>query len=289
MEHACSLASELDRLRRERPHVRAFVDPFLGLLVAREPLVEALRCADASRPGSRVDPVRLAQGASLEARDEFPLDEAALERAFEVLQPALVAGFRDVRPDLSAIGQAARAREGFVAEAVRNLLREKKTDLARLAHRLGVDARVMTFWATQLVTPLAMARGRRLAGLVAEAAWNRGYCPVCGSWPGYMRRDAAGGVMTCAFCAATWRFSRRECPFCEAAGPTAQAYAVPGFDGERVVACRRCNHYLSELQDGDLADYPSELAGLALAPLELLARQHGHLPGVMDWRQMPWA
>lgn len=290
MEHVSAFAEAVDRLRRERPHVRAFVDPFLGLLLAREPLVAVLRGADAARPAPRPDSVRLAQGACLEARDEFPLHGCDLERAFEVLQPALTAGFRDVRGDLAVIARTAQVRQGFVEQAARDCLCDRNQSLARAANGIGVDARVLAFWITELLAPLAMARGRRLSGAVAEMPWNRGYCPVCGSWPGFVRREASGGgVMACSFCAATWRFSRRECPFCEAPGPSAQVYAVPGFDSERVVVCRRCNHYLAELADDALAGYPPEAAGLALAPLELLARQHGHRPAVMDWRQMPWA
>lgn len=289
MEPTVLLADDLDRLRRERPHARAFLDPFLGLLLAREPLIEILRFAGASAPAPRPEPVRLAQGACLEPRDELPLSRDDLERAFEVLQPTLTAGFRDVRADLLVIGRAAKADTAFLARVVRETLRDRREALAPLANRLGVDVRVLAFWGVQLAAPLTMARGRRLAPLVAETAWNRGYCPVCGSWPGFSRRDGAGGRLTCSSCATVWDFSRRECPFCEAPGPSAQMYAVPGFDGERVVVCRRCNHYLAELADGSLADHVSETAGLALAPLELLARQHGHLPGSLDWRQMVWA
>ncbi|MEA4856486.1 MAG: formate dehydrogenase accessory protein FdhE [Solidesulfovibrio sp.] len=284
-----SLAEDVGRLRRERPHVRAFVDPFLGLLFARAPLVDVLRCAGASLPGPRPDPMRLSQGACLEPRDELAVLPADLERAVEVLQPAISSGFREVRPDLAAIGRAALADAAFAARVVGETLRDRRRAVAALAHPLGVDERVLAFWGVQLATPLAMARGRRLGPLVAEAAWNRGYCPVCGAWPGHARRDGGGVRMICSSCATAWRFSRPECPFCEAPGPSAQVYAVPGFDGERVVACRRCNHYLAELVEDALADYAPEVAGLALAPLELLARQHGHIPAVLDWRQMPWA
>lgn len=289
MEASVSLADDLARLRRERPHVRPFVDPFLGLLLARAPLVAILRFAGAATPTPSPDPVRLAQGACLEPRDELPLDRDALARTFEVLQPPMAAGFREARTDLLALGRAGQADAAFVGRVVREVLRDGRHVLAELAHRLGVDPRVLTFWGVQLATPLTLARGRFLAPLVATAAWNRGYCPVCGSWPGFARREGEGLGLVCSSCGTSWRFTRRECPYCEAPGPSVQAYAVPGFDGERVVVCRRCNHYLGELDATALADHGPEAAGLALAPLELSARQYGHLPAALDWRQMPWA
>lgn len=288
-ELAASIANDVDRLRRERPHARAFIDPFLGLLLARPPLVASLVLAGSGLPAPAPDPARTGQGACLEPRDEFSLDASSLERAFEVLQPVLSAGFREVRSDLLTIGRVAAGEDGFLPELAGDMLRDRREAVTRTAASLGVDPRVLGFFGVELLTPLAMARGRQLGGLVRDAAWNRGYCPVCGSWPGIMRRQASGGEMTCSFCAATWRFTRRECPYCEAPGPSGQVYAVPGFEAERVMVCRRCNHYLAEIEGDALAGYAPEVAGLALAPLELLARQHGHVPATMDWRQMVWA
>jgi FdhE protein len=287
-DQAC-VSDDVERLRRERPHVRAFLDPFVGLLLARRPLVAALAREAGDAPVPRPDPVRLGQGACLLPRDEFPVDRPSLRRVFEALHPVLAAGFRDIRTDLLNLGQAACREPEFLDEAVAHMLADRRAALVALGHSLGVDPRVLGFWCVQLVTPLAMARGSILAGSVAGAAWNRGYCPVCGSWPGYAVRGEAGLAMTCSFCAAGWLFTRRECPHCEAPGPQGQAYAVPGCESERVAACRRCNHYLGELSAGALPGMATEVAALTLTPIELLARQHGHMPATMDWRQMVWA
>ena len=283
-----AIADDIERLRRERPHVRAFVDPFLGVLLARRPLIDALVAAAPPGPLPCADPVRLGQGACLEPRDEFPLDRAALRRSFETLHLVLAASFRDCRTDLLNLGQVAEQEPEFLSEAVGRLLADQRSALAALGHSCGVDPRVLGFWCVQLVTPLAQARGRQLGGLAAGTAWNRGYCPVCGSWPGYAVRESGGLAMTCSFCAASWRFTRRECPYCEAPGPSGQVYVVPGHDTERVAACRRCNHFLGERAADSLPGLNPEAAALALAPLELLARQHGHVPATMDWRQMVW-
>ncbi len=289
MELVSPISEDISRLRRERPHVRPFVEPYVGLLLARDALVEALVADDDALPAPQPDLVRLTQGACLEPRDAFPLDVRALKRAFETLQPVMTAGFRDVRSDLLTVGRAAMEDKDFLETTASGLLHDRHRELARVSYGMGVGPRVLGFWGVQLLTPLAMARGRRLAPLVAGASWNRGYCPVCGSWPGMLRReDASGGTLTCSFCATRWRFTRRECPYCEAPGPSGQVYAIPGFEGERVVVCRRCNHYLAELDTDALAEHAPEVAGLALAPLELLARQHGHPAATMDWRQMVW-
>jgi len=60
-----SIPDAVERLRRERPHARAFLDPFVGLLLAREPLLVELERAAGTAPLPKPDPVRLGQGACL--------------------------------------------------------------------------------------------------------------------------------------------------------------------------------------------------------------------------------
>ncbi len=282
------LSDDLDLLRRERPHARSFIDPFVGLLLARSELVESLAGREPYAPAAPVDPARLGQGAPLEPRDAFPLDPEALKRTIAVLQPVLTAGFREVRTDLIHIGLAAHRDADFSMAMAAGMLTDKWDALMQGARQLAVEPKTLGFWCIQMLTPLALARGRLLAGRVAGAAWNRGYCPVCGSWPSLARVRGAGRDLTCSFCGVTWRFERRECPYCEAPGPAGPVFGVPGFEAERVGVCRRCNHYLAELDGNAFADLNPEVAALVVAPLELLARQHGHTPATMDWRQMVW-
>jgi FdhE protein len=284
-----SVSEDVVRLRRERPHARAFVDPFVGLLLARPGLVAGLVDAARRVPDTVPDVSRLGLGGCLEPRDALPLDEALLRRVFDALHQLLTQGFPAARTDLLNIGVAATRKEGFLLETVRDLLADRGQFVLRAAHALGVEARTLNFWGVQLLTPIAMARGRVLKAHVTDAAWNRGYCPVCGSWPGISRVKDGIREMTCSFCETTWRFVSSQCPFCETSGVRGQTYAMPGFATERVVVCRRCNHYLAEIEGDPWPGMSPEVAALALAPLELLARQQGHAPASLDWRQTSWA
>lgn len=283
-----SVSEDVERLRRERPYTRPFVDPFVGLLLARPTLVHQLVEEARRQPCGELDLSRLGLGAPLEPRDAFPLDEGGIRRVFEVLHPVLSQGFPSVRSDLANIGLAVTRKEGFLLEVVRDVLGDRQKALFTTAYALGVEARTLVFWCIQMLTPLAMARGRLLGALVPEGIWNRGYCPVCGSWPSVTRRHGIDQDMTCAYCSTTWRFTYQQCPFCDASGPSGQAYAMPGHDTERVVVCQRCNHFLGEITGDPFPGMSPEVEALALAPLEILARQHGHTPATMDWRQMLW-
>ena len=283
-----SVSEDVARLRRERPHARAFIDPFVGLLLARPGLVDKLVETARRTPDTPPDTSRLALGASLETREALPLNEATVRRVFDALHQVLTQGFPAVRTDLLNIGLVAMHKEGFLLEMVRDTVADRGKFVLRTAHALGVEAKSLSFWCMQMLAPIAMARGRVLKPFVDGAPWNRGFCPVCGSWPSLSRVKDGVREMTCSFCATTWRFTAPQCPFCDAVGTRRQVYAMPDFPTERVVVCQRCNHSLAEIEGDPWPGMSPEVAGLALVPLELLARQQGHTPAGMDWRQTSW-
>ena len=282
-----AIPEDVERLCRERPFTVEFVKPYAGLLEARALLVESLLEETRNQPDGDHDVVRLGTGVPLEPRDAFPLDQAKLQRAFDVIQPALVDNFLVVRADLLNIGSAVSSKEGLLVDLVKDMLGDRQQFLIRTGYSLGVDARVLGFWCIQLLTPLAMVRGRFLAPLVPEGVWNRGYCPVCGSWPSMSHQDDTGRQLTCSFCATTWSYTRPECPLC-GAEDSAVAIAMPGNTTERLVACQNCNHFIGEIIGEPFPGMRKEVECLAVTPLELMARQQGQQPANLDWRQMLW-
>jgi len=282
-----SIAKDVERLRQERPHTRPFVDPFVGVLLARTPLVDSLVEEGKGQPAPKPDLTKLGLGGALEPHDTLPLDASGVRRVFEALQQVLVNGFPAVRGDLMNIGAVAAGKEGFLMELARDMLGDRQRFLIRTAHSFGVDPLVLGFWCIQILTPLAMARGRLLRGLVPDGVWNRGYCPVCGSWPSLAHHTETGRMMTCSFCASRWQVTLPECPFCGAAGPFGQV-AMPGVATERLVICQNCHHYLGEIVGEPFPGMSPEVEALSLAPLEFLVRQQGGSPANLDWRQMLW-
>lgn len=282
-----SITEDVERLCRERPFAQAFVQPFAGLLTARTALVETLLEEARNQPIPEPDVVRLGTGVPLEPRGSFPLDAAKLRRAFDALQPVMLENFAVPRTDILTIGAAVQAKEGLLLDLAKDMLGEEQKFLMQTAYSMGIDARVMGFWCIQLLTPLAMVRGRLLAPYVPEGVWNWGYCPVCGSWPGLAHGHDATHEMTCSLCLTSWEYSRPECPVCGAQGTTA-VIGMPGSETECLLACQNCNHFIGEIVGEPFPGMRKEVEGLALTPLELMARQQGQYPANLDWRQMLW-
>ena len=98
-----SIAKDVERLRQERPHTRPFVDPFVGVLLARTPLVDSLVEEGKGQPAPKPDLTKLGLGGALEPHDTLPLDASGVRRVFEALQQVLVNGFPAVRGDLMGV------------------------------------------------------------------------------------------------------------------------------------------------------------------------------------------
>jgi len=78
---------------------------------------------------------------------------------------------------------------------------------------LGVDAELLATLASQAVAPLLRAYADHLLPLLARiddgtsqgAAWQQGYCPVCGAWPilAELRGVELARYLRCAACGRT--------------------------------------------------------------------------------------
>ncbi|MGI9145779.1 MAG: formate dehydrogenase accessory protein FdhE [Chloroflexota bacterium] len=164
--------------------------------------------------------------------------------------------------------------------------------LAEIALQHGLDPNLVLTVAAQAVAPLLRAYAERLLPIVARlddgspegAVWQRGYCPICGSWP--TLADPLGSApvlfLRCAACGSGWRAQRDVCPYCSSAGCGCwRPLTIEGEAPFRVFGCERCQGYV-KVSAG--FDPPSpELIALDDAVsthLDLVAIQRGyHRPG----------
>jgi FdhE protein len=164
--------------------------------------------------------------------------------------------------------------------------------LTEIALQGGVDPELLITLANQSVGPLLSAYAEHLMPVIERvddgtpegAAWQRGYCPVCGAWPllGELRGVELAQYLRCGACGSAWRSSRLLCPFC--GNDDYRSLATLTIEGEqrfRVGVCDRCKAYLKVCNAFDPP--PSELLALddaASVHLDVAAIERGyHRPG----------
>jgi FdhE protein len=234
---------------------------------------------------------KLARGVPALAGEPIPLPVPVLTPTLFELCDALAAG---------GAGEAAtHIRESMDSgrlEAASLLTASLHRDQAALrtgaVHR-GLSPDLMWLVAELAVSPFAHALQQMIFGGVgpgdiqdALAAWNRGYCPACGSWPAV--GEVAGGHRTlrCSFCSCAWELNTYACIYCEEGG---EGFVTAAPDAERkdrrIEVCASCGGYLKTIDVPELSPFPLlSISDIETTDLDVAAMEHGYArPALRDF------
>jgi FdhE protein len=175
------------------------------------------------------------------------------------------------------------------AGILRQVLQEGPTAIHERAEQLGGDPTL--FAATFRLAcyrPMSAAR-HHFHAVPGDFPWNgggwdRGYCPVCGSWPllGEFRGLEQTRFLRCGLCAASWPFPRLRCPFCDTSNHQQLAYFhVEGEqDRFRAATCDACRRYVKMASTlAELSTPMLLVEDLATLHLDLAAADRGFFVG----------
>ncbi len=224
---------------------------------------------------SAIDIAKLAGGVPLLHGETITFDRDAFRRRFCAACRVL-----ESHQGADAARQVRRAVEQShldPCELLRAVLSGSAQEVHAAAERCGGDPNLTA-------TLLRLSAFPTLVGLrerLPEARWERGCCPVCGSWPllGELRGLEQLQFLRCGWCASDWPFPRLQCPYCETRDHHQLGYlSVEGKeDTERAATCDECRGYvklvatLSALPPLDLL-----VRDVATLPLDLIAAGRGY-------------
>jgi FdhE protein len=171
--------------------------------------------------------------------------------------------------DLASVCAASLARDEAAARA--------------LASEAGLNLPVLWMAAGLVTAPIAHAIQETLLGTgddgvgEAVAAWSRGTCLACGSWPALAEFFFGERLHRCAYCAAAWRIESRGCTYCGEHGEHFRTIPIDrGHPGKRLEVCRRCGGYLKTIDVASPAPFPLlAIEDFATADLDRAAAAHG--------------
>jgi FdhE protein len=193
----------------------------------------------------------------------------------------------------------ARHQDNSLAPAVAEALRRDELDPRQLtdatlaghpekiharADELGLDAGLTTTVLRLTLFPVLSRISGDLSSLLAGLQWERGYCPICGSWPllGEFRGLEQTRFLRCGLCAADWEFPRLRCPFCDTSDHRRLDYFyAEAEEGKyRVATCAECRGYVKMLSSLTALSPPALLvADIATMHLDLIAASRGYQTG----------
>lgn len=213
---------------------------------------------------------KLESGTPLLHGEQVYLDDGFMRDVFGRLVN-LLRGRPELADRAAALAEAAHAHrlhaEHIVAEAFVN----HPEHVEQLAIEVGGDPDVLATIAQLAARPILKAYAEHLAPALKTGRWARGYCPVCGAWPGLaeLRGAELRRHLRCLRCGTDWTANRLYCPFCGNDDHDSLGYfQVEGERRFRVDVCDRCRGYLKGANAFDPAS-PEMLAFEDLASVHL--------------------
>lgn len=275
------------QIRAELPAVRNLLDAFQPVVLERSRLKALCAKTDLFQP-EPLDRAAFQQGVPAASLTAFNVTPELIDlTAYRVIS-ALEQGFPAIAPALHDISRA--LRDGSVdAKAVADaLLDDRADDVVSLAQSFGEDPGVIVFVFLEILRPFVEHRAELIGRQIADLSWNKGYCPVCGSWPhlSIVRGKDGGRWLKCSLCSHEWRFMRTACPFCETQDQDClSSFFSQDRPFERAEVCTFCNRYIVSADVRERAEEPAtEALPFGLVYLDLLARDKGFEPGVYtEW------
>ena len=195
---------------------------------------------------------------------------------------ALREGFPDIQDELERFESAVQEGKIVPYDFFERRARCKQIVIDRWAMDIHVSPLRLAFILSH-IKRIALERIRKTVGEVLNrAVWIKGYCPVCGAFPGIavIHENGEGRQLHCFQCGQDWHFSGVICPRCECYSKKEMGFFhFDDNDGVSAFACEQCKSYLITInQVDDLREYNLDLSAMGLTYLDLIMQQKGYLP-----------
>ncbi|KTB49060.1 Uncharacterized protein involved in formate dehydrogenase formation [Dehalogenimonas alkenigignens] len=156
-----------------------------------------------------------------------------------------------------------------------------RLDLAELAEGSGYNAETIAYFLHSLLVPFYEHQSEPYRQMLMdkEIAWNRGFCPVCGSPARYGVYYGEKGFrkLYCGLCRTEWPFPRHMCPHCENPEMASiRSFTIGGDQAHAAEVCDHCQSYLKATDERQLRrECIAAVEDLATPGIDLTAAGQG--------------
>jgi FdhE protein len=284
MKHADETVSQKERIIAnaiERyPHAREVLDAFKPIILENARLLNTLELPKAEY--ERIDKIRLQGGVPVLSQCALLLSGDPMERIALSLIPAIGKGMPKLTDDLAKLKKHIKNGDLRLAEAFREYPRQVDAAIERWTEAFHIQPPVINLLLRYVTMIILQKRAGEIASFLGEFVWDKGYCPICSSFPAIaVLKDKSGRRwLHCLTCSHEWSFSRIACPYCENEAPAGMDFFfVDDRKQESAFVCDRCKKYLVTLnRSDDFTDYDIEVTAISLIHLDMIMQGKGFQP-----------
>jgi FdhE protein len=275
-----------DREIERHPHSQPLLEAFRPLILMRNRLLDELQLEE--NAPIMIDEIGFQGGVPVIEQHPLLQENDPWEDLVRALIPALQEGFPDLSEDLGRFAQALSQGNFVLSEYFKRNSEGQQDLLSNWAGALSIAAPRIGFLLEQAARIVLGKRARNMAEQVQDLRWEKGYCPICGSFPSLAVIGEKIGErrLHCSNCGHLWRFSRVICPYCEHEGQEGMDFFfIEDSPQEAAFTCESCQRYLVTLyRVSDLNDRDLDVSALGLTHLDVILQGKNFVPmTVTDW------
>ena len=283
------LEKSFDNIEREAPFLKSAVKAFRGVMISRA----ALKARLPERSDIHISPPedsRFSEGIPwLTEQTITSFVDPWGDSVKSTIQPLLKA-FPSIRLEISRTQEAFERGSIDLKYCIGALVEGREEDIVMIANRLGFNPIVLKFILGQILKPFVEKRAEELQPLIKDVPWQRGYCPICGSFPelSFLQGDEGQRWLKCSLCGYDWRFDRMTCPYCEEKNENKELICVVGSEHKWLELCHECHRYIVGIDLRKQGGIITDVAAIGMIHLDIIAQQKGFLPTAeCAWNMVP--
>lgn len=272
----------VDDIRKLKPEYAPLLGLYEKIFIAQEKSKDDIKLPEFTIAPDKLK-IKLDEQFPLVTIPEFKFDSLASGKLFGEICGILSAEDNEVSESVKKISKLAAEEKIDTDKLFSSILNEDETAFDDFEKDHGIDKHVLAFIAYNSIKPsLAVFSQKVAVHLENTGAWEKGYCPVCGSAPELSLFEENGKrFMVCGFCGYKWASRRIYCPFCENSEHESLQYIeIEGEEEHRADVCDKCKKYIktTDVKKTTRLVYPP-LEYQATPYIDLLIEEMGYTAG----------
>jgi len=268
----------VDGIIEKKPHTKDIINAFRPILVERVRLVEELELKPAG--ALKIDEIQAKAGKPMIQQVMLFLPEDPWQQIAGAMIPAIHRGFLGLREDLNKLESLIQKGNINLFDYFKDYAVNGEATITQWVKDWGIGSPSIIFLLKNIMRVVLEKRKREFGW--QDIAWEKGYCPVCGTLPtiATIKEKIAEQWLHCSTCGHDWKYERLLCPGCEHEGQQETDYFfIEDKDREAAFVCETCKRYLITLNRvSDINVRDLDLSAISLIHLDLIMQEKGFQP-----------
>jgi len=288
-EEISDIENVIERAIELNPHSSEILKAF-GPVITRQRQLAA-QLPSRSLDCSIIDKAKLKAGVPVSRQINLLLPEDSLKEIALSIASSVKEGMPQLAENMELISDLIRIGKINSVDFFQAPPEEENRTADSWAKDIKLSPSNVSFLMSLVSRVVLEMRAKEIAATLGEFAWEKGYCPICGSFPSIALIEEEGGkrFLHCSSCGHDWGFTRVICPYCENDASKGMDYFyIENKTQEAAFICDKCKKYLVTLyRAGRLFARDMDISAISLVHLDMIMQEKGYEPmAICAWNTL---